>query len=499
MASPCYITTAINYTNGPPHIGHAYEAVTADIIARYQRLFGKNVFFRTGTDEHGQKIAQTAMKQGITPAELCDKYAHEFQRLNNRLLISNNDFIRTSVTPQHCETAQRLWQQCADAGDIYLGTYNGWYNEREETFVTETEAEANQFQDPATGLPLKRMSEESYFFRMSKYLEPLLAHYEAHPDFVQPDTYRNSILSRLRTDGLHDLSISRTSFSWGIPVPEGFKEGHVMYVWFDALVNYLTGMEGTHYWPASYHIIGKDIIWFHGVIWPCMLLSAGLPLPQHIFAHGFVNDAEGKKMSKSIGNVVEPHAVLDQVPVDSFRYYLCQETTYGSDLNFNLDNLKQIHNTELADVLGNLVNRVLNLSKKYCGGRVQDVTCETLSPPPFDLASVMETAQSTPATSIHLHASHAMQIVRDMNKWLADLAPWKSSDLNYRQHVTQLALQGLYVAAHFLLPVIPHSAMLIFEKLGTPPKDSITSLSLVFDNLPLGTQTCVGDILFVKF
>ena len=329
-----YITTAINYTNGPAHMGHAYEAATSDVIARYQRSIGdKPVYFVTGSDEHGQKIANTAADQGKEPIDICNLYVKGFQVLNQRILISNDDYVRTT-SARHKKTAQELWKRCAAVGDIYLDTYSGWYNVREETFVTDNDAALSDYKDPASGLPLKQVEEASYFFRMSKYQQKLIDHIEANPDFIRPAMHRNLILQRLRTDDLRDLSVSRTTFAWGIAVPEGFEPNHVMYVWVDALSNYLTGVDGLevdpeggkgdlkHFWPASVHVIGKDILWFHTVIWPCLLMSAGVPLPKTVFAHGFVNDKEGKKMSKSLGNVVDPHDMLDKFDVDTFRWYV---------------------------------------------------------------------------------------------------------------------------------------------------------------------------------
>lgn len=283
-----YLTTAIAYTNGYPHIGHAYEFLTADVLTRYHRVLGKDCFFLTGTDEHGQKVAASAEKAGRTPIEHCDHYVAAFKHLNTKLLTSYNDFIRTT-NPYHEQTSQRLWERCASNGDIYLDAYEGWYNEREEVFVSNTEAEAADFKDPGSGLPLKRVTEESYFFRLSKYCDALIAHIQDNPSFIEPENHRQNILARLQKEGLKDLSISRTSFTWGIPMPANFNQNHVMYVWFDALSNYLSGvhaLDEAHplagYWPAQHHIIGKDIVWFHCVIWPCMLMSAGVPLPKGI-------------------------------------------------------------------------------------------------------------------------------------------------------------------------------------------------------------------------
>jgi len=322
-----YITTAINYANGAPHIGHAYEAATSDVIARHQRLTSKHraVYFVTGSDEHGQKIAEQAVKEGKSaPIEICDKYVAGFQVLNQRLRVTNDDYVRTT-SDRHKRTAKELWNRCHAAGDIYLDRYQGWYNVREETFVTESEAQQHEYKDPVSGLPYRQVEEESYFFKMSKYKEQLIQYIEVdNPTFIQPVNHKNLILQRLKSDDLRDLSISRTTFDWGIPVPEGFHEKHVMYVWLDALTNYLTGVNGlgtnqdgsidslAKFWPANVHIIGKDILWFHTVIWPCLLMSSGVPLPKAVFAHGFVNDKEGKKMSKSmVRNSVDVGSELD--------------------------------------------------------------------------------------------------------------------------------------------------------------------------------------------
>lgn len=327
-----YITTAINYTNGPAHMGHAYEGVTSDVIARFHRLLGdKPTYFVTGADEHGQKIANTAADQGKKPIDICNQYVTGFKVLNQRSLVAFDDYVRTT-SDRHKRTAREVWKKCAAAGDIYLDKYSGWYNVREETFVTDNDAAEADFKDPTSGQPLKKVEEESYFFKMSKYHDRLVQHIKDNPSFIQPAQHRTHIMTRLATDELRDLSISRTTFDWGISVPEGFHENHVMYVWVDALSNYLTGVNGLgvnedgsqagleKFWPADVHIIGKDILWFHTVIWPCLLMSAGVPLPKTVFAHGFVNDKEGKKMSKSLGNVVDPHDMLDMFEVDTFRW-----------------------------------------------------------------------------------------------------------------------------------------------------------------------------------
>lgn len=323
-----YITTAISYTNGSPHIGHAYEFITADVITRYFRLYGYETFFLTGADEHGQKVAASAQAAGKSPQDHCNFFVDQFKGLDALLNISYDRYIRTT-DDDHIVTAQKLWLMCIN--DIYLDKYVGWYNEREECFVADADAELAGYKDIGSGLPLKKVEEESYFFKMSAYCERLLAHIRENPRFIQPEQLRNHICTRLEAEGLKDLSISRTSFTWGIPVPN--DERHVMYVWFDALTNYLSGVRALDdddlkfFWPANFHIIGKDIVWFHSVIWPCMLMSAKLHLPgkfyaaflpiyQHlnsfvecVFSHGFVNAADGRKMSKSYNNAIDPFEV----------------------------------------------------------------------------------------------------------------------------------------------------------------------------------------------
>lgn len=524
---PFYITTAINYTNGAAHMGHAYEGTTADSIARYARLKngGDGCYFVTGADEHGQKIANTAEAMGQEPIDICNKYVTGFQCLNQRTLVSNDDYVRTT-SDRHKRTAQALWRKCAanqsnDAtGDIYLDAYSGWYNVREETFVTETEAEANEYKDPASGLPLKRVEEESYFFRMSAYHEKLVKHIENSPDFILPVQYRNLILSRLNSDKLRDLSISRTTFAWGIQVPQPeFKENHVMYVWFDALSNYLTGIDGmgteddsapglAKSWPADVHIIGKDILWFHTVIWPCILMSAGIPLPKTVFAHGFVNDFEGKKMSKSLGNVVDPHDMLDLYPVDTFRWYMCREAPYGGELNFNPQSLMDRHNSDLCDTLGNLVHRATNLCKKYCDGVVPDV--ENVSNSGEDGKVFTGIVDFKKVRNDYLSkmdgfeleggASLAMAEFRNVNGFLTEKAPWHmKGDENavQRQIIVRATLEAVYALAHLLLPFVPDGSKKIFEKLNTEPV-ILTDLNADLRNLTVGKAIKVGDVLYTK-
>jgi len=498
------ITTAINYANGAPHMGHAYEAVGSDVLARYHRAYGRRVLFQTGSDEHGQKIAEAAEAAGVRPIELCDRYVAAFQTLNAKIAVSNDVYNRTT-SDAHKTACRELFERSRRAGDIYLDTYEGWYNVREETFVTESDAQRDEYKDPVSGKPLKKMSEASYFFRQSAYQARLVDHIEKNPGFIQPAARRNEILARLREDELRDLSVSRTTFDWGIPVPDAPE--HVLYVWFDALTNYLTGAgwpasgdAGGGFWPADVHVIGKDIIWFHCVIWPCMLWSAGLPLPATVFGHGFVTAADGQKMSKSIGNVVDPLDVLQKYSSDSFRYYLTRTAAYGSDVPFSEQNLVLIHNADLADVIGNLVHRATNLCAKNCGGVVPAAEPETTAASLRVGALRAQTERAMRRFEIQRACELAINAVKDTNKYLTDAAPWavKGEGAEERKAVIiRTTLECVFVAAHFLAPFVPDAAAAIFSKLGTPPRP-IWRLDAAGKNLAPGTPVAVGDILFAK-
>ncbi len=433
-----------------------------------------------------------------------------FQALNQRVLVSNDDYVRTT-SDRHKNTARELWKRCHANGDIYLDTYSGWYNIREETFVTDSEAEMNNFMDPVSGKPLKRVEEESYFFKMSAYKDRLLQHIQDNPDFIRPEQHRNNIIARLTADDLRDLSISRTTFAWGIPVPEGFHDHHVMYVWLDALSNYLTGVNGlgvnddgsieglAKFWPADVHIIGKDILWFHTVIWPCLLMSAGVPLQKSVFAHGFVNDKEGKKMSKSMGNVVDPHDMLDKFHVDTFRWYLCKEAPYGGELAFSEDSMRDMHNADLCDTLGNAVNRATNLCQKFCDGVIPDVPAP--SNPPIQLEEIIQSyMEKMDALELQAGANIAIQGFRDVNRYLQEEAPWlKKGDehTEFRQVVVRASLEAIYALSHLILPYLPVGGAKVFEKLGKEPL-ALKDLNRDCRNLVVGTPVQVGAVLYDK-
>src|SRR5688572_9369985 len=369
MAEPFYITTAINYPNGPPHIGHAYEAVATDVIARFQRSMGRDVLFQTGTDEHGLKMAQAARERGISPAALADEMSSIFRDMDERLEISFDRFIRTTE-PAHHRASQAIWNAMAERGDLYLGRYEGWYSVRDEAYYDEGElkvADTGEKLSPQ-GTPVEWTVEESWFFRLSAYQDRLLAHYAENPGFIRPESRRNEVL-RFVEGGLSDLSVSRTSFDWGVKVPG--DERHVMYVWLDALTNYITGVgypdtESEAYrrfWPADIHIIGKDVVRFHAVYWPAFLMSAGIALPKQVFGHGFLLN-RGEKMSKSVGNVVDPMDLARLYGVDALRYFLLRDVSFGSDGTFSDEAIVTRANADLSNSFGNLAQRVLSFVAK---------------------------------------------------------------------------------------------------------------------------------------
>ena len=382
MKQKFYITTAISYPNGVPHIGHAYEAIATDTIARFERLDGKDVFFLTGTDEHGLKMKQTAIKDGIEPRALADRNSARFIEMASLLGLSNDDFIRTTEK-RHYAACAEIWKRMEKAGDIFLKKYGGWYSVRDETYYKESETEVRDGARIATptGTAVEWNEEETYFFRLSAYQDKLLAHYEANPDFILPPERRNEVVSFVKM-GLEDLSISRSTLDWGIPVPGAPK--HVMYVWVDALTNYLTATgfpnakaERAQYWPADVHVIGKDIVRFHAVYWPAFLMSAGLPVPKRIFSHGFVLN-KGEKMSKSVGNVVDPFDLVKAYGVpdleaagrERLRYFFLREVMFGQDGSYSTEAIANRINADLANNLGNLAQRSLSMIYKNCEGKI---------------------------------------------------------------------------------------------------------------------------------
>ena len=469
MKKVFYITTPIYYVNDKPHIGHAYTTILADVLARYHRAMGYDVFFLTGLDEHGQKVQQAAEKRGMSPQQHCDDLAPRFIHLWDRLQIQYDDFIRTTQ-PRHIKVVQDVLQKIYGAGDIYLDEYEGWYSVAEERFITETEKESGAFRD------VKRLKERNWFFRMGKYQQKLIEYIEAHPEFIQPEHRRNEILGFLRQP-LGDLCISRpkSRMSWGIELP--FDTDYVTYVWFDALLNYITGCgygsddeKFKCFWPASIHLIGKDILTTHSVYWPTMLFSLGLDLPQTIFAHGWWLTGQAK-MSKSLGNIVNPLDLIDEYGIDPVRYYLMREMVLGQDANFTMDAFIKRYNSDLANDFGNLLNRVSGLISKYFNGCIP--SCGKLS---SDEDAIKEEAGRLDAIvedkilgmRINEAIEETLQLVRKVNKYLEHKAPWKvaKTDLGSAATILYTATEALRISAVLLSPVMPSKINIVLDILG---------------------------------
>jgi len=456
----------------------------------------------TGTDEHGQKVAEAAAEQGVAPIQLCDKYVELFKSLNKQLNISYDFYIRTTM-PKHYKTCNWIWSQAAQSGDIYLGEYTGWYSVREERFLTENEARETNYLDPGSGKALIKRSEPSYFFKMSKYSGKLLEHIKAHHKFILPEERRNEVINRLESEPLLDLSISRATFDWGVPVPQvsGIPmtdQKHVMYVWFDALTNYLSAVdypdgELARYWPADIHLIGKDIVWFHTVIWPCMLMSAGAPLPKTVLCHGFVNGPDGRKMSKSYGNVVNPVDILAKYPADTLRFFVMSAGTFGADFNLSEEAMISTHDFELAANLGNLVQRALTLAVKYADGKVPSEQAE-------EFFSVSELTHNVTAAFDEFRINTGIELVfttiKTTNKYLTDKAPWNTGSSEEKKGVVRTVLEALYICAHFCTPLLPTAMNHFFQAIGTP---MTTFDKLNWANLVPGTQVhTTENVLFER-
>jgi methionyl-tRNA synthetase len=483
MPEPFYITTAISYPNGRPHIGHAYEAIAADAIARFQRQRGREVRFQTGTDEHGLKMARKAAEQGRTARDLADEMSGLFQAMCDALDVKYDRFIRT-VEDDHHRASQTIWRAMDANGDLYLDRYEGWYSVRDEAYYDESElvpGEGDERLSPQ-GTPVEWTVEESWFFRLSKYQEPLLALYRDNAEFLQPDSRRNEMIAFV-SGGLRDLSVSRTSFDWGVKVPG--SDGHVMYVWVDALTNYLTGLgypDDTElfakFWPADLHLIGKDIVRFHAVYWPAFLMSAGIALPNKVFGHGFLLN-RGQKESKSLGNVTDPLELAERFGVDVLRYFFLREVTFGQDGSYSAQAIVTKTNAELANGFGNLAQRTLSLIYKNCDGGLPEIRGHTQAD--NDLFDIVDRviAQDMPVAYDRLAFSHAldawMGAVFACNAYIDDQAPWalrKSDPVRMRT-----VLATLYIAiaqlAVSVIPVMPGSmnkllgAMGISEELRT--------------------------------
>ncbi|MFN7024740.1 MAG: methionine--tRNA ligase [Pseudorhizobium sp.] len=475
--TPYFITTAISYPNGKPHIGHAYELIATDAMARFQRLDGRDVFFLTGTDEHGQKMQQTARAEGIEPAALAERNSSEFREMARLLNASNDDFIRTTE-PRHHDACRAIWNRMADNGDIYKDSYAGWYSVRDEAYYQEGETEVREgVRLGPQGTPVEWVEEESYFFKLSGYQDKLLQYYEDHPDFIGPAERRNEVISFVKS-GLKDLSISRTTFDWGILVPN--DPAHVMYVWVDALTNYITAtgyLDDPHgprakYWPADAHIIGKDIIRFHAVYWPAFLMSAGLPLPKRVYAHGFLLN-KGEKMSKSLGNVVDPVNLVNHFGLDQVRYFFMREVSFGQDGSYSEEAIGTRINADLANGIGNLASRSLSMIVKNCDGKIPQpgtLTDEDKAMLATADAMIGACREDMGKQLVHRAVATIIAVVSETDRYFAGQEPWalKKTDPERMGTVLYVTAEVVRQIAILLQPFVPDSAAKLLDLVAAP-------------------------------
>lgn len=518
-SSSFYISTPIYYVNDVPHLGHAYTTIVADALARYNRSRNKKVFFLTGTDEHGQKIERAAQKLKESPQILADQVFIRFKETWKNLNISNDDFIRTTE-PRHIKVVQAIWKRMMDAGDIYLGDYDGLYCVGCEEYYTEGQAEDGGC--PVHGTKLERLKQPSYFFRMSRYQDRLLQHFEKYPDFVRPEIRRNEIVSFIKS-GLRDLSISRATFRWGIEVPDDPK--HVMYVWVDALTNYISGLGGFEndneryrtFWPADVHLIGKDILRFHAVYWPTMLMAAGLPLPKCVFAHGWWT-INGQKMSKSLRNVVEPNMIARDVGRDALRYFVLRETPLGNDGDFSHKALIHRINAELANDLGNLLSRAVTIAVKFCEGKVpafakeqeESLAGSNLIPVHQEFINIaLRAKQNAERHYDNYDLSRALEsiweLVRGANKYIDSTIPFKLAKDPTRKREVEIIvanfLEALRWIALLVQPVMPEAAAAILKQIGleaVPSGHPLQNWPTQWGELPEGLELHPGSALFPR-
>lgn len=465
-----YITTPIYYVNDKPHIGHAYTSVACDVLARFKRLDGYNVKFLTGTDEHGQKVEKSAQAAGVSPQDFVDKVSQQFRDLTGLMNISNDDFIRTTDA-RHVKSAQALWQRMQERGHITLGSYAGWYAVRDEAYYQESELVNGK---APTGAEVEWVEEPSYFFNLSQWQDKLLELYERNHAFILPLSRRNEVISFVK-GGLKDLSISRTTFKWGIPVPG--DEKHIMYVWLDALANYLsavgypdeTAEQYKNFWPPSLHMVGKDILRFHAVYWPAFLMAADLPLPERIFAHGWWT-VEGEKMSKSLGNVVAPAELVEEFGLDQTRYFLMREVPFGNDGNFSRERMMVVVNSELANNIGNLVQRTLSMIQKNCDGKVpaQPSEEEPIVTHAYYMPKLwkpwLEIGQFQDVLA------KVLLVATDSNSYIDHMAPWalKKTDSQRMEYVLYTLAETIRCIGIALQPFIPDSSSGILDQLKVP-------------------------------
>lgn len=481
--TPFFLTTAITYVNSKPHIGHAYEEIATDALARWKRATGYDVFFATGSDEHSANVEAKAKELQQTPQAYCDAMVEIFQQTWARLNISYDRFIRTSE-PGHHRASQEMLRRAFAAGDVYKGQYEGWYCNSCENYYTEAELRGGLC--PVHGLAPVWLKEENYFFRLSRFGDALLAHLDKHPEFIQPETRRNEVVNIIK-GGLQDISISRSSTSWGIPFPD--DPGHVIYVWFDALINYISaiGFPGDmekfqHYWPADMHVVGKDIIRFHCIIWPAMLLSAALPLPKRVYGHGFLS-LKGEKISKTRGNVLDPLDLVQDYGIDPLRYVLLAANNFSGDGDFSEEVLVERYNSDLANDLGNLLNRTLTMVEKYCGGEIPVPEAAT----GHDDVHLVETAralfpafdQAMDSLDFSQALARVWDLVKKGNKYIEENAPWalfKQGQTARLRTVLYNLLEVLRLVAGLIQPFMPQTTPRMLRQLGDPEPER----SLVF-------------------
>lgn len=508
-AKPFYVTTAISYPNGAPHIGHAYEMIATDAIARWKRLEGREVYFLTGTDEHGIKMVQTAAKEGIPVRELADRNSAEFKKLAAALNLSNDDFIRTTEQ-RHYDASQAIWKkmEASHNGDIFQSTYKGWYSVRDEAYFDEselTEKDGKRF--APSGAEVEWVEEPTYFFRLSAYQEKLLALYEANPDFIAPKERRNEIISFVK-GGLQDLSVSRTTFDWGVPVPGG--PGHVMYVWVDALTNYITGVgypdEQSElfkkFWPADLHVVGKDIIRFHTVYWPAFLMSAGIEVQHRVFAHGFLT-VDGQKMSKSLGNVIDPFELVETFGPDAVRYFFLREVSFGNDGDYSNEKLVNRVNADLANNLGNLAQRSLSMINKNCDAKVPALG--ELSD--ADKALIAEVDEALAAAQkamdeqlVHEATGALIAALSSANNYFAGQEPWalKKTDPARMATVLYVTADTVRRIAIPMLAFVPASAARLLDQLAVPADQRTLLAALNANSLLTNTDLPVPQGVFAR-
>ena len=490
-----YLTTPIYYVNDKPHIGHAYTTILADVLTRFHRNSGEDVFFLTGLDEHGQKVQQAAEKHGVDPQKHCNEMAPRFLKLWENLHIQNDDFIRTTEK-RHVDVVQHILQKVYDKGDIYEDEYEGLYSVSEERFITKKEADSGEFRD------IKELKEKNYFFKMSNYQQALIDHIKNNSDFIQPKHRKNEVLGFLKQP-LEDLCISRpkSRLGWGIELP--FDSDYVTYVWFDALINYITAPgynvneeNFNKYWPANYHLIGKDILTTHSVYWPTMLMSANIPLPQAIFAHGWWLIGESK-MSKSLGNVVDPLGLIEEYGVDPVRYYLMREMVLGQDASFTIESFIKRYNSDLANDFGNLLSRISNLLKKFFDGRIpqeEDDSAEGLDVKSKAVETVAIVWEKIEVMRVNEAIEIILQFVRSINKYIETKAPWKlaKEEPEIAGKVLFTAAEALRVSAILLSPIMPNRTQTVLETLGA------TESGLDWGGLTSGIEVKLHDPLFPR-